>query len=162
MCLPPGTRLLAESERPLLISEPCKTVSGLRVFSLSRFQALSKLRGRLLLELNVLHSKAAVIGGLSSQDCLSQVECRSLNGPSDPQDEQSNPPGISSGVVPAVTVVELFRASLRTEWAGPGRRFCYGRTFFFLIFKKIKISKIYVRFENFKNTPRSPYGGDRP
>ena len=49
-----------------------------------------------------------------------------MNGPSDPQDEQSNPPGISSGVVPAVTVVELFRASLRTEWAGPGRRFCYG------------------------------------
>ena len=32
--------------------------------------------------------------------------------------------------------------------------------FFFFIFKKIKISKIYIHFGKFKNIPRSPYGGD--
>ena len=31
--------------------------------------------------------------------------------------------------------------------------------FSFLYLKKIKISKIYVRFEIFQNYPRSPYGG---
>ena len=33
--------------------------------------------------------------------------------------------------------------------------------FFFFIFKKIKILKIYVRFEKFQKYSRSPYGGDR-
>ena len=33
------------------------------------------------------------------------------------------------------------------------------RFFLFYILKKIKISKIYVRFEIFQNYPRSPYGG---
>ena len=32
-------------------------------------------------------------------------------------------------------------------------------SFFFFIFKKIKISKIYVRFENFRKYPRSPGPG---
>ena len=36
------------------------------------------------------------------------------------------------------------------------------RAFFFFIFKKIKISKIYVCFEIFQNYPRRPLGGDRP
>ena len=38
--------------------------------------------------------------------------------------------------------------------AAPDMRF-----FSFLYLKKIKISKIYVRFEIFQNYPRSPYGG---
>ena len=33
------------------------------------------------------------------------------------------------------------------------------RLFLFIFKKKIKISKIYVRFEKFQNYPRSPYGG---
>ena len=109
MCLPPGTRLLAESERPLLISESCKTVSGPECFFSVQIPGS-------------LSPKSKLSG------CCLLLERSAFKGSGNrrPQDEQSNPPGISSGVVPAVTVVELFRASLRTEWAGPGRRFCYG------------------------------------
>ena len=120
----------------LLISESCKTVSGPECFFSVQIPGSLSLQSPNWVAaayfLNVLHSKAAVIGDRRMSKAIHLAS--------------------------AVVLCPLFACSsgwiiqvrLRIEWAGPGRRFCYGRTFFFLIFKKIKISKIYVRFENFQ------------
>ena len=67
----------------------------------------------------------------------------------------------SSSGTDCVCPVGMARAGL--DFPGPGmgwttREYARG-AFFFFILKKIKISKIYVRFENFRKYPRSPVGG---